>query len=272
MTDIAKPHLGQGQKNQRLVVRISNRSLSFSTVAAEGISYEPYALNASISLAANLREALRTTAMSRQRADRTLIMVDSYVLMIPISEFSEETCEQLYRHAFSQQEKRVVLYAVLVDLNCVAVFSIEKDVHTVCNDAFANAQYMPCMAPVWRHLHQRSYTGGRQKLYGYFHEHRMEVFAFGQNRFKFCNTFSVNNTNDALYYLLAVWKQLAMTPESDEMHLVGDIPDRDTLMVEAQKFVKRVFYIKPAGEFNRAAVTQIDDMPYDLMVLFVKGV
>jgi hypothetical protein len=52
---------------------------------------------------------------------------------------------------------------------------------------------------------------------------------------------------------------------------VGDIVEREKLIEEAQRFIKRVFYINPSGEFNRAAVTQINGMPYDLMTLFVKG-
>jgi hypothetical protein len=160
---------------------------------------------------------------------------------------------------------------VLPDLNAVVLFSIQKDLRGVIDSQFSNVRYTAAVAPVWRHLHQRSFTGQHQKLYAYFHDRRMEVFSFAQNRFKFCNSFAVNNPNDALYYVLGVWKQLSLEPEHDELHLAGDIPDRDRLMEEAQRFVKRVFYINPSGEFNRAAVTQIQGMPYDLMVLYVKG-
>ena len=40
---------------------------------------------------------------------------------------------------------------------------------------------------------------------------------------------------------------------------------------ELEKYVKRVFVVNPAGEFNRAAVAQIPGIPYDLTVLYVKG-
>ena len=73
-----------------------------------------------------------------------------------------------------------------------------------------------------------------------------------------------------------------MEAERDELHLAGDIlqpegqrvarsSEHDELLKEAQKFVKRVFYINPSGEFNRAPVTQIKGMPYDMMTLFIKG-
>ena len=259
--------------NRRLIIRISSDSLSFSTMTADGVSYEPYSLNCSISMAANLREALRTQPALRKPAERTLVMIDSPVLLVPTQEFPENTEEQAqyYHHAFSQQEQVVVKHIVLPDLNCVAIFSIQKDLNTVVNDTYSNASFMPAVAPVWRHLHQRSYTGPRQKLYAYFHEHHMEVFSFSQNRFKFCNSYAVQSPNNALYFMLSAWKQLAMVAEHDELHLAGDLPEREALIEEAQKFIKRVFYINPSGEFNRAAVTQIEHMPYDLMVLFVKG-
>ena len=127
------------------------------------------------------------------------------------------------------------------------------------------------MTPVWHHLHQRSYTGNHQKLYAYFHNRQMEVFSFGKNRFKFCNTYTVNNSNNALYFLLSVWKQLGLEAEHDELHMVGTLPDEEALMNETRQYVKRVFYINPSGEFNRAPVTQIAGMPYDLMTLYVRG-
>ena len=222
-------------------------------------------------MAANLREALRTLPLLEDSFERVLVMVDTPTLMVPANEFDEADAETLYRHAFTGQEQQQVMHTVLPDLNAVVLFSVQKDLRTVIEDNFSDVRYTAAVAPVWRHLHQRSYTGQHLKLFGYFHDRQMEVFSFAQNRFKFCNSFTVNNPNDALYYLLAVWKQLSMEAEHDELHLVGDIPERDQLLEEAQRFVKRVFYINPSGEFNRAPVTQIKGMPYDLMTLYIKG-
>ncbi len=258
-------------RQKRLVIRISRGRLTFSTADLSDISFEDYPLNSSISMAANMREALRTVALLEEQFERVLVMVDTPTLMVPADIFVEGEGEQLYHHAFTGQDQQPVMHTVLPDLNAVVLFSIQKDLRGVIDSQFSNVRYTAAVAPVWRHLHQRSFTGQHQKLYAYFHDRRMEVFSFAQNRFKFCNSFAVNNPNDALYYVLGVWKQLALEPEHDELHLAGDIPDRDRLMEEAQRFVKRVFYINPSGEFNRAAVTQIQGMPYDLMVLYVKG-
>ena len=269
-------------KQKRLVIRISKGRLSFATADGSDVLYEDYALNSSISMAANLREALRTLPLLEDDFERVLVMVDTPTLMVPTNLFVEEESEVIYHHAFTDMEQQLVMHTVLPDLNAVVLFAVQKDLRNVIADNFSDVRYTAAVAPVWRHLHQRSYTGQHQKLYGYFHDRRMEVFCFAQNRFKFCNSYAVNNPNDALYYLLAVWKQLGMEAERDELHLAGDIlqpegqrvarsSEHDELLKEAQKFVKRVFYINPSGEFNRAPVTQIKGMPYDMMTLFIKG-
>ena len=78
-------------------------------------------------------------------------------------------------------------------------------------------------------------------------------------------------THDALYFLLYVWKQLMLDSEQDEMHLVGDIPDRELLTEELKKYIQKAYIINPSADFNRAPATQINGMPYDLMTLFTKG-
>lgn len=260
-------------KRQRLVIRISRNDLSFATVSEDNghITYEPYILNSGISMAANLREAFRSEIILQERYIHVLVMLDTPVLMIPLDLFREDEQSTLYQHSYSGHEQDEIANTILPDLNCAAVFSINHDIKLVLEDHFEHPCFTAAIAPVWRYLHQRSYMGVRAKLYAYFHDHRMEVFSYAQNRFKFCNSFETHDAHDALYYLLYAWKQLGLQAEQDELHIVGDITDQEWLTEEAQKYLKRVYVINPAGDFNRSAVTQIEGLPYDLMTLFIKG-
>jgi len=139
---------------------------------------------------------------------------------------------------------------------------------------------MAALSPVWRHLHRRSFTGARNKLYGYFHEHKLDIFSFQQNRFKFYNQFEAARAHDALYFLLYVWKQLLLSTEHDELHLVGDLfaaesssvqNEQQWLVDELRRYLQNVYVINPSAEFNRSPVTKISGMPFDLMTLFAKG-
>jgi hypothetical protein len=260
--------------NRRLVIRLSKNHLSFATIGNDdnnAITFEPYSLNSGISMAANLREAFRTQPILQQTYSHVLVMVDTPILMVPIEEFQEKDQRTLYLHSYQDHEQDEIVNTVLPDLNSVAIFSINRDIKLVLDDHFESPRLIAAVAPVWRYLHQRSYMGVRAKLYAYFHDRHLNIFSYGQNRFKFCNTFDARDAHDSLYYMLYVWKQLGLQAEHDEIHLVGDIPEQEWLMEELQRYIKRVYTINPAGDFNRSSVTQIEGMPYDLMTLFVKG-
>lgn len=261
--------------NVKLIIRTSRNKLVFAVVNTTNterpVSYYPYDVKNGITMAANLREAFRTVPLLQESFLRVMVAVDSPVLLVPVDLYQEQDREALYLHSYPGSSQDVINSYVLPNLNCVALYAINRDLKLVLNDHFPQAQYLCSTAPVWRHLHQRSFTGVRSKLFGYFHDKHLEVFSFQQNRFKFHNSFDTTRTPDTVFYLLYVWKQLNLQQEHDELHLAGDIPEQGELLEELRKYLKRAYVVNPAADFNRSPVTQITDMPYDLMTLIVKG-
>ncbi len=258
----------------RLTIRVGRQSLAFAMPHPDGtpgLDYEPYVVKSGMSIAANLRQAMRDGLLPSRPVERVRVMVDSPVLMVPVEQFSQGTMEQLHHHAYPLQQKDIILYNVLPDLNAVAVFSANRDMHMVLADHYQRVEMIAASTPVWRHLHQRSYTGVRHKLYGYFHEGQLDIVSFQQNRFRFCNSFAVKHAHDALYFLLYVWRQLALKAEFDELHLAGEVLEREWLTERLGHYLKKVYVINPSADFNRAPATEVRGLPYDLMTLFVKG-
>lgn len=261
-------------RKPRLTIRIGRRSLSFSTVNTtlpEQVVFEPYTIKSGISMAANLREAFRRIDLKGNGWQRAVVLVDSDVLMVPVSEFNEQTAATLYNHAITGREDETVLWTVLPALNAVAVFAVNKDLKLVIDDHFSESKFIPVCAPVWNHLYKRSFTGVRQKLYAYFHDQRFDVFSYQQNRFKFTNSFDTELVPDTVYFLLNVWKQLSFDAKRDELHLVGDVPAREELLQELRSFIRNVYVINPKAEFNRAPITAIERLPYDLLTYFLRS-
>lgn len=258
---------------QRLTIRIGRGTLSFSMQSGESqdIIYEPYVVKSGVSMAANLREAFKKADLLLQPLPRVRVLIDSDVLMVPIEQFDEKTMEDMHNYAFPRREQDAVCYNVLPDLNAVAVFSMNKDLRLVIDDHFRDVRLITAVSPVWRHLHQRSFTGSRHKLYGYFHEKRLEVFSFRQNRFKFCNSFEAARAHDSLYFLLYVWKQLQLQPEYDELHIVGDIPDQEWMLKELRKYLQKAYIVNISADFNQHPATEVKGMPYDLVALYANS-
>ena len=256
----------------RLVIRVARTTLSVSTISADGsVNFIPYVVKSGVSMAANMREAFKTEPALQKSYAKAVVMVESSVLMVPTDLYEEDDCNMIYAHSFPELTSDAVLTNVLPDLSAVALFSVNKDLRMVITDHLPSARFICAVAPVWRYLHRRSFTGVRNKLYGYFHDKRLDVFSFNQNRFKFCNSFDSANAHDSLYFLLYVWKQLMLKPEHDEIHLVGDIPERYWILAELKRYLQRAYIINPSGDFNRSPVAQIKGMPYDLMTYFIKG-
>ena len=262
---------------ERIVIRIGQRHLSFSSFdtdnADQPVNYEPYVVKSGMSMAANLREALKGAGLAKMGVNRAMVMIDTPALLVPVEIFEEEKMAVMYNQSFPHKEQELVLYNVLPDLNAVAVFAMNKDLKTVLDDNFSDLRISAAMSPVWRHLHRRSFTGARAKLYGYLHDQTLDVFAFQQNRFKFCNHFEAGRTQDIIYFLLYVWKQLMLHADQDELHLIGDglTEGPDDLVAELHRYLKNVYVVNPSADFNRAAVTRIKGMPFDLMALLARG-
>lgn len=261
---------------RKLIIRLGKNSLSFTmpnaTDTERPVIYEPFIVKGGISMTANLHEAFKTVNLMATDTRRVQVLVDTPSMLVPIEQFEEDEMEALFNHTFPNKSgRRVIHYNVLPELKAVCLFAVSKDVAGVIADHFDEIQFIQAMTPVWHHLHQRSFTGHRNKLYGYFHNKQLDIFSFQQNRFKFCNSFEASHAHDALYFLLYVWKQLHMEAVHDEMHIVGDIPEREWLLQELKRFLQKAYIINPAADFQKAPATKIAGMPYDLMALLIKG-
>ena len=263
-------------EKRKMIIRIGRNTLSFTmadlTDTERPYLHEPYIVKGGISMAANLREAFKTANLMAIDTRRAQVLIDTPSMLVPIEQFEEESITTVFNHSFpASEEQRTILYDVLPDLKSVCIFAVNKDLRGVLCDKFEDVVFIQAMTPVWRYLHQRSYTGHRNKLYAYFHERHVDIFCFQQNRFKFCNSFEADHGSDALYFLLYVWKQLRLESEHDELHIVGDIPEAEWLLQELKQYLHNAYLVNPAADFQHNPVTKIEGMPFDLMTLLIKG-
>lgn len=256
----------------RLTIRVSSQSLSFSVVdrqAEQQVVYEPYTVKSGVSLSANLRQAFKESTLLQRGYKKVRVFIDTPVLIVPVEEFHEEDLITLYQHAFTGHDGDAILYRVQPNLNVVAVFPINKDLKLVVEDNFSDVRFTPVLQPLWNFFHQRSFAGIHHKLYAYFHDKKVDVFCFEKNRFKFFNSFCTPHSKDALYFILYVWKQLGFDQHQDELHLIGNIPDKEWLLYNVKLYVRKTYALNPSAEFNRIPMTEIKGMPFDLLTLYL---
>ena len=206
----------------RLTIRIGHNSLAFTA----GAAFEPYTLKSKMSMAANLREAFQQNTLPAQDFQGARVLVDSPALMVPLREFDEQQAAMLFQqthgHHGELHEQATVMHNVMDSLNAVVVYQLNSDLRLVIEDHFENVSYEHMMQDVWTQSYQQNRHGKRNRLFAHLHDKRLEAFCFDANRFRFCNSFEINDNRDAAYFLLAVWKQLAFDSQSDEIYLSFD--------------------------------------------------
>lgn len=256
---------------QRFIVRAANRSLAFMKPSnGEVPLFYPYVSKSGMSVAANMRTAFREDAFFEETGSKALLSVCSPVFLMPKDEYLDEEnfdANTQYNYTFTGHEHEEKICSVLPSLNAVAVYGVNKDLKLVVEDHFSDVRIQNVMQPVWEHLYRQSQlVTQRRKLYGYFHDGLLDIFSFQTHRFRYANAFPVAHAHDAMYYLLYVWKQLALDNEKDEMHLVGEMPHGDWLIEKLKQFLRQVYVINPVADLNRDPISQIKNLPYDMML------
>ena len=259
-------------KKLRLTIRFSRNNMAFAVGDPQEngmLVYEPYEMNMGISVAANLREAFKVSELLQSGYKRLLAEMDTPVMLMPIDDFGTQDIETLYHHTYHRQGNEEILSSILPDLNAIAVFAINKDLKLVIDDHFKDIRIQPLMQSVWTHIYRHLYAGPRRKLFAYFHEKRMEVFSFQQNRFRFSNSYEVENEHDALYYLLYIWKLTGMDTEKDELCLIGDTPYLNGFIDKAKQHLKLCRLINQEVYFSNSQLAKRKELPYDMKAIYL---
>lgn len=260
------------ETNHRMTIRVADGSLAFAVYEKgneQQVAFEQYVAKSGVSMAANLREAFKTSDLLQRQVRAARVLVDAPSLLIPIEEYHEQDNEALYMHAFPDTKGAVIMNNVLPDLNAVVLFPLNRDLKLVVEDHYQSVAYTCLMRPVWNYLHHRSFIGNRRKLYAYFHDNVVELFSYERNRFIFCNRYDARHVKDVVYFTLFVWKQLALDQMRDELYIVGNMPGGNDLLTALRIYISTVIVVNPSANFNRAPMTQIKGMTFDLMTTFL---
>ena len=260
-------------KGGNLIIRIGIDTLSLAVVgktASSLVSFEQTQLKGGLSAAANLRETFRNSELLQKSYALVYVMTDTPTMLIPEDEYKANEATALYDHTFTGCEQQLKISCALPDLHAMAIFSIDRDLKAVIDEHFPDRHFLPICLPLWRHLNLRGNNRGHQRLYGYMHGDRLEIFRFNQNRFKFCNSFSANQAQDALYFLLYVFRQLAMDATRDEIYVIGDIPRKKWLTDQLHEYVKNIVPAD-ASDLGLDQSQRWQQIPLDMLAIINSG-
>jgi hypothetical protein len=261
--------------NKSLSIRVCADGLSFCVYtpsSPEPFEYKVYKVKPTISLAANLKEALMTEPILKENYQRVNVIVSTAnFTTVPVVAFKSEDVEDIYNYVFPKATPRKISYNVLRRSGIAIIFGLDKNIYQLILDDFPRARFYASASTLIEFFGERSLLGTNKKMFSYIHENEMTLYAFDQGRLLFVNTFNVHETADCQYYILNVWKQLGMDQIDDALFIITDNEKRKDLSEKIQLFLKSVSVIDRKDDFRHTLTKGDAFMPYDLQTLLVCG-
>lgn len=263
--------------NKSLSIRVCSNGLSFCSYTPgqeEPFKYKVYDVNHTISLAANLKEALMNDEMLTAEYQRVNVLVTTpKFTTAPVAAFNKEDMDMYYSVAFPKDNPSHVSYNVLRRAGIAIVFGLDRSIYQLILDDFPRARFYASVSTLIEFFSERSLMGQGKKMFVYIHEKEVAVYAFDQQgRMLFVNNYTVVGVNDIQYFALNVWKELGFDQVEDSLFIVGDDDSRCELLSEKIKyFLQNVSIIDRSEDFKEKLTAGNTLIPYDLQTLLVCG-
>lgn len=210
----------------------------------------------SLSLTANLKQTFRELEwLHRPFHHVNVLIADKRYTLIPLEFFEDEQAEMVFYHNHPKRENETVQYNILRKDNTVVLFGMDKSAYSFLHEQYPNAKFYSQSGTLIEHFATKSRLGNCRKMYVHLRKETADIYSFERGHLLFANSFDCKETADRVYYLLYIWKQLGLEQERDELHLTGNLRDKETLLSELRKFIRQVFVMNPANNIDMQAIT-----------------
>lgn len=260
-------------KHFTLSMRLSTEQFAFSIfnpLNEEPMVYLLREVDKDLSMPANVKQLLRTNSFLNHPFSRVNVIMDTnrYTL-VPFELFEDEQATSLFYSNLSHNdtETEEVKYNILPKTNAVVLFGMDKLIDQLLSDEYSNLHFFCQMSPLTEYFTNKSFAGNTRKLYAYIKETSIDLFCINRGKLLLINSFRCRSTEDVLYYLLFAWKQMKFDQEHDELNLVGNIHDKQTITDRLQQFINQIYFINPKSELANLGGNSSNEVPFDLQTL-----
>jgi hypothetical protein len=228
-----------------LSIRLRTDGFSFALFDTFGkgeATYLRHNINPLLSLTNNLKEATHSLEwLGTCSFRRVNILTDNNrFTILPLELFEDEQAEQLFHYNLPKQTGEVVQYNILRQSSTVVLFGINKSALHFLHERFPDLKLYAKITPLIDYFTTRSRRGNNRKLYVNLCRSSLELLAFADGHLLLANSFAAKQHTDRIYYILYAWKQLNFDQEHDELHLSGEITDKETLLEPLRTYIRRV--------------------------------
>lgn len=235
---------------------------------AEPVAIESYPYNKEESAAETLKKTLKASSITKKNNFVIVYgLVEGPAVQVPLECFRKEDAGAFYRLTYTREKAGKTYYNILPHLEIAQVFSIETEIEQALSLHFPNIKFYhnhTMMLEKMSLLERKD----RQRLYAYFHEQHIFIFHYRDQQLKYANTFPTGATADnAVYFILSVWKSLGLDVQDGECILIGENGIKASAAQGLAKYLHHVTDTAATDIYHRSPLAQNPQVPFYLLTL-----
>lgn len=152
-----------------------------------------------------------------------IIYVTPQYTLVPKGEMTEVQKRQTFSFCFSEANAVSLADDYRKGLEAEILFGVDEEVYAFCNRTFGNPTYyhhLSTSIALWK---KQSLSFSSRQLFVVLHHQMMDLVGIDQGKLLFANSYSIEKVEDALYYVLYVWKQQELDVQKDLLYVGGDL-------------------------------------------------
>ncbi len=231
----------------------------YNPISGENFTFTEWSVDETLSLTANLKKMFRELEWISHTFRRVnILMADKRFALVPLEFFEDEQTEMLFYHSHSARENELVQYNILRKNNAVVLFGMDKSACNFLKDKYPDCRFYAQASSLIEAFAAKCRLGNSRKMYVNLRERGIDLFCYDRGRLLLANSFECRETADRIYYLLYSWKQLGFEAERDELHLSGNLSDKESLLPELKKYIRQVYIMTPSSNIDLRSIVQCE--------------
>lgn len=222
-----------------LYLEIENELLRFLSLTDAHLQTTHYRLQPAMSFERNLRQAVANMPATASTQQAVRVIVSQQGTAMPLQEFTEEVCEEVFLACFPDRKGEKVFYDMIPEASAVWIYALPKEHCRSVESLFGEVFYGSLMAPLARYALQQV-QGNAPLLFVSCRAGWTDVVAVEGHRLLLANSYPCSTPSDSAYYVLSVLKMLQFSQTDVRCLLTGEDSLRQQLQLMLQRFVAHV--------------------------------
>jgi hypothetical protein len=186
-----------------------------------------------------LARILQSHALTRSNFSKIEVFLNNnYKTLIPSAFFDAEKTSEILHFNFKLDNTFIVQDDFVKSIDSHLIYGYEENLNTILKSVFSQFTIKHYATFLLQHVitHNKLASG----VYAYVQDYSFDVILIKDFKLHFYNTFNFQNTDEFLYFVLAVYNQNELNRELIPLRLFGEIEKGSSIFNAIYEFVRDV--------------------------------